>query len=136
MIVVDTNIVAYLWLPAEQTPAAERLLDVDPDWKVPFLWRSEFRSVLALAVKQKRCSLGEAIDLAERAQDHLSGRELSIESEDVLRLAAASGCSAYDCEFVALARRLRVPLVTNDRQVLKAFPELAISLEEYAPPRE
>ena len=65
MIVVDTNVVAYLWLPAEQTPSAERLLDLDPDWKVPFLWRSEFRSALALAVKQKRCSLGEAIDIAD-----------------------------------------------------------------------
>lgn len=43
-----------------------------------------------------------------------------------------SGCSAYDCEFVSLARRLHVPLVTNDRQVLKAFPALAISLEKYA----
>lgn len=133
MIVVDTNVVAYLWLPAEQTPAAERLLDVDPDWKVPFLWRSELRSVLALAVKRKRCSLSEAIDIAQRAHDHLKGRELAVESDEVLRLADVSGCSAYDCEFVSLARRLRVPLVTNDHQVLKAFPAIAVALEKYAP---
>jgi len=132
VIVVDTNVVAYFWLDGEQTPAAERLLDVDPDWKVPFLWRSEFRSVLAVAVKKKLCSLEEAIDVAQKAHDHLNGRELSIGSEDVLRLAAASGCSAYDCEFVALAQRLRVPLITNDHQVLRAFPTVAISLERYA----
>ena len=132
MIVVDTNVVASFWLDGEQTPAAERLLDVDPDWKVPFLWRSEFRSVLAVAVKKKLCSLEEAIDVAQKAHDHLNGRELSIGSEDVLRLAAASGCSAYDCEFVALAQRLRVPLITNDHQVLRAFPTVAISLERYA----
>jgi predicted nucleic acid-binding protein len=45
----------------------------------------------------------------------------------VLELASRSGCSAYDCEFVALAQDLEVPLVTNDRQILKAFPTIAIS---------
>lgn len=32
-------------------------------------------------------------------------------------------CSAYDCEFVWLARDLRLPLVTADRKVLDAFPD-------------
>lgn len=35
------------------------------------------------------------------------------------------GCTAYDCEFVALSQRLGVPLVTLDRALLKAFPRLA-----------
>jgi predicted nucleic acid-binding protein len=48
-------------------------------------------------------------------------------SHHVLSLAAQSGCSAYDCEFVALAQDLRVPLVTTDRQILKAFPTVAVS---------
>lgn len=131
MIVVDTNVVAYLWLPGAWTSAAERLLATDPDWKVPLLWRSEFRSALTVAVKHKSCSLAQAIDLADRAQDQLRNRELAVESAEVLRLAVESGCSAYDCEFVALAQHLRVPLVTNDRQVLKAFPSIAISIEKY-----
>jgi predicted nucleic acid-binding protein len=32
---------------------------------------------------------------------------------------------------VVLARRLGVRLVTNDRDVLKSFPGLAVSLEAY-----
>ena len=43
-----------------------------------------------------------------------------------------SGCTAYDCEFVALADVHQVPLVTVDRRILKAFPKLAISLERFA----
>jgi predicted nucleic acid-binding protein len=50
----------------------------------------------------------------------------------VLSLATSSGCSTYDCEFVALATSLGVPVVTNDRQVLRAFRHLAEPLSGYA----
>ena len=133
MIVVDTNILVYFWLKGEWTPAAHRLLAVEPDWVVPVLWRSEFRNVLALAVKAQRYSLSDAIAFGEAAQQQLTGRELEVESREVLRLTHQSRCSAYDCEFVALAQRLSVPLVTNDQQVLKAFPSVAIGLDAYAP---
>lgn len=133
MIVVDTNVVAYFWLKGERTPDAQRLLAVDPEWTVPSLWRSEFRNVLAVAVRQRRYSLPDAIGFAAAAEDQLKGREVDVDSAEVLQLARESGCSAYDCEFVALARRLSVPLVTNDQQVLKAFPSIAIALDAYAP---
>lgn len=55
-----------------------------------------------------------------------------MDAESVLRLAFSSGCSAYDCEFVALAGKLGVPLVTADRRVLAAFPKVVRSLEEAA----
>ncbi len=43
MIAVDTNVLAYLYLPGEYTAQAEALLERDPDWTAPVLWRSEFR---------------------------------------------------------------------------------------------
>ena len=46
---------------------------------------------------------------------------------EVLQLAVDSGCSAYDCEFVALAEWLDAHLVTFDRAVLRAFPERAMA---------
>jgi len=52
-------------------------------------------------------------------------------SMDVLQLVSESKCSAYDCEFVALARDLNVKLVTVDKQILREFPGDAISLEKY-----
>jgi len=61
----------------------------------------------------------------------MEGGEFSVSSLDVLKLAAQSRCSAYDCEYVALARELNVPLVTTDRQILSDFPDTSISLEEF-----
>lgn len=47
MIVVDSNVLAYLYLPGTYTAAAESLLEQEPNWAAPILWRSEFRNILA-----------------------------------------------------------------------------------------
>ncbi|NLH43945.1 MAG: type II toxin-antitoxin system VapC family toxin [Planctomycetes bacterium] len=54
-----------------------------------------------------------------------------VASHPVLALAAASACSAYDCEFVALAKDLNLPLVTADKQILTQFPDVAVSLATF-----
>lgn len=131
MIVVDTNVITYLWLPGAQTPIAEQVLAVDADWAAPPLWRSEFRSALAVAVKRKALSLEDAVRLARGAEDQFQEREFSVDAAHVLTLATTSGCSSYDCEFVALARDLGVPLITNDRELLRAFPAVAVPLDRY-----
>jgi predicted nucleic acid-binding protein len=132
VIVVDTNVVAYLLLEAERTEQAERTLTRDPEWAAPLLWRSELRNVLATQVRAGRLPLAEARRLQAEAERLLAGGEYAVASGDVLELAAASGCSAYDCEFVALARDLAVPLVTVDRDLLAAFPDRAVPLERFA----
>ena len=133
MTVVDTNVVAYLWLPGEFTTAAERLLADDAEWAVPLLWRSEFRSVLAGAHKRRILSLPRANEIATGAELQLRGREFSVDTARVLSLASRSGCSTYDCEFVALAHDLGVRLVTNDTAVLRAFADVAVPLQRFAP---
>ncbi|XSG85105.1 MAG: hypothetical protein ACPW60_15475 [Methylohalobius sp. ZOD2] len=52
MIAVDTNVIAYFYLPTEYTPLAEKLLMQEPVWAAPTLWRSEFRNVLALYLRK------------------------------------------------------------------------------------
>jgi len=52
MIVVDSNILACLYLPGEFTEPAEVLFESDPDWAAPVLWRSEFRNILATYVRR------------------------------------------------------------------------------------
>ena len=131
MIVVDTNIIAYLYLAGDHTAQAEEALLKDPHWAAPFLWRSEFRNVLALYIRKKLLSLEDANRIMEEATDLMKGREYEVVSFQVLSLVAASTCSAYDCEFVALARDLDVPLVTVDKQILEQFPAIAVSLDDY-----
>jgi predicted nucleic acid-binding protein len=131
VIVVDTNVIAYLLLPGVHTEAARAVIATDSEWAAPLLWRSEFRNVLATYLRQRHLTVAEALELQTAGEDLLTGREYSIDSEAVLKLAASSRRSAYDCEFVALAHALGVPLVTSDQQVLTSFPETAIALTSF-----
>lgn len=128
MIVVDSNILAYLYLPGEFTAAAEALLEREPEWAAPPLWRSEFRNILAGYLRRHMLSFEQACSLQAEAESLLEGFEFDVDSREVMALVRDSDCSAYDCEFVALAERLDAPLVTLDKKVLKAFPKRAISL--------
>lgn len=127
MIVVDTNQIAYLLIGGDLTDAARRVFIQDPAWSAPVLWRSEFRSILAHYIRRHELRLSQAMQMQKMAEELLAGREHLIDSERILRLVAKSGCSAYDCEFVALAMELRVPLVTSDKQILREFPRISIS---------
>lgn len=128
MIVADTNVIAYLYLPGECTEAAEALLQEDAEWVAPVLWRSELRNVLATYVRRGSLSLDQALAVQEEAEDLMRGAEYEIDSPSVLKLAEDSGCSAYDCEFVGLALQLGVSLATRDAELLAAFPEVARGL--------
>ena len=131
MIVVDTNIIGYLYLSSNHSSLAEQALLKDPLWSAPLLWRSELRNVLALYIYKDLLGLTEAQQVMEEASRLMQGREYEVTSHHVLNLVARSSCSAYDCEFVALARDLDIALVTTDKQILKQFPENAISLKEF-----
>ncbi len=128
MIVVDTNVLAYLYLPSEHTAAAESLLERDPEWAAPILWRSEFRNILAGYLRRKSLTFDQACNLQREAESLLEGMEFEVDSLSVLQLVRDSDCSAYDCEFVALATRLDTRLVTMDGKLLRLFPHRAIAL--------
>jgi predicted nucleic acid-binding protein len=131
MIVADANLLTALLLGPD-AGVAERVFERDPAWAAPTLWRSEFRSVLFGYIRRRGLTPANAMLLHERAEQLLASREFTIAADAVLRLAGECPCSAYDCEYVVLARTLRVPLVTWDRQLLRAFPALARTPEAFA----
>ena len=131
MIVADTNLLVHLLLPGERGAVADEVFQRDPEWVAPLLWRSEFRNVLAKQIRRGTMALAEALQVTENAERRMIGCEFLVPSAPVLSLATVSGCSAYDCEFVALAQLLNVRLLTADRQVLTAFPGIAISPEGF-----
>jgi predicted nucleic acid-binding protein len=114
-----------------KTALAESALEKDPTWVCPLLWRSEIRNVLSVYVRKGLVTLSDAQAVMEHALKLMAGNEQEIDSSRVLKLAAESTCSAYDCEFVALAKDLGVPLVTVDKKVLSQFPDVAIALDKY-----
>ncbi len=131
MIVVDTNIIAYLHINGKLTPSALQLLEIDPYWIAPSLWQSEFRNVLVNYIRHKVLPLAEAVNLMEQAVSTMQNRQLIPSDELVLSLATNSSCSSYDCEFVALAQEINCRLVTVDGQILKNFPDTAILMDEF-----
>ena len=128
MIVVDSNVLAYLYLPGEHTAHAEALLTRDPEWAAPTLWRSEFRNILAGYLRRGTLTFPQACALQREAEGLLAGCEFQVDSLGVLELVRDSDCSAYDCEFIALARQLNTRLVTMGGKLLRAFPQHAVAL--------
>ena len=130
MIIVDTNVIAYLFIRGELSENAKRLLIQDPEWISPYLWCSEFRNVLAHYMRKGDLSYKDAVLLMEEAENLLHNMEYQTKSERVLELVSKSDCSAYDCEFVALAYELNLNLYTSDKRLLKVFPDITVSLRE------
>ena len=131
MIVVDTNVVAYLVIAGEQTALAREVLDRDPQWAAPLVWRSELRNLLSTYLRSSSFALTDAMRMMRNAEKLFEDREHIGDSQTILTLAQRSRHSAYDCEFVAVANGLGVPLVTNDRKLRVSFPGIAVSPEDF-----
>ena len=131
MIVVDANILVYHAIePAQQQALVAKARTRDRQWIAPELWRSEFRNALLGYLRHGLMSLPEALDARVDAELAVTTRRVS--AVDVLELGASSRASAYDLEYVALARALRILLVTADRPLSHAFPDTAVLLETFA----
>lgn len=128
MIVVDTNVIVHFALNGMLKEKTFKLLRANPNWAVPLLWRSEFRNVLALYLRKNLLSLNAALEIIDVVENELNLIEYSINSNQVLELVNKSKCSAYDCEFVVLAKQLKTKLVTEDKLIIKEFPRIASAL--------
>ena len=137
MIVVDAMILAYALIEVpDQTPAVNRLLDQDLVWGAPTLWRSELRNVLlhyVRAVSGDQPGTTLTLDDARRkmqvAETLIGNRTFEVDSASVLEEAASTGGSAYDSEYVVLAKDLEVSLVTTDEEILRGVPDVAVRPE-------
>ena len=130
MIVVDTNIIAYLWLPNDRRAEVRALLESYSRWFAPILWRSEYRNILAGYLRRGQLGIEDAQRAYAGAAGLLRGNERMPTAESVLDLIATTDLSSYDCEFVAVANTLQIPLATADRKILRTFPQTARSLEQ------
>ncbi|MDE0365117.1 MAG: type II toxin-antitoxin system VapC family toxin [Gammaproteobacteria bacterium] len=129
--VVDTNVVAYYWLPGSRTEDAIAVRKKADAWFVPQLWRSEFRNVLASYMRAGNLNADQARAAVRAAESELVEFEREVDSVDVLNLVERSECSAYDCEFVALAMAMGYALITEDARILRDFPNVAVNMAAF-----
>lgn len=127
MIVVDTNVLVYLCTESPYRGAAEGWWARDSEWCVPALALTETANVLLGMVRRGSLD-AEAALLACRILQRRLRQAAPIAAERVLATALASGLSAYDAEFVAVARELGVRLLTHDAAVLRNCPDVAVAV--------
>ena len=129
MLVVDTNVVAYLLIVGDATKQAQALWQADPGWCSEPFFRIELSNLLATQVRAKALTLAQALALLERAQSSVEATA-EVSHADALRVAARFGVSAYDARFLAVAQGLGSRLVTEDSRLRRAAPALTQSLAE------
>ena len=130
MILVDTNVVAYLLIQGDSTEAAQELRTRDPDWRSEAFLLVEFTNVLASSVAARRMTLPLAGDFLAKATALFDGKLGRMPHAAVLAIAARYGVSAYDARFLALADQLGHRLVTEDTRLRAAAPAVTQSLAE------
>jgi predicted nucleic acid-binding protein len=133
VIVADTKLIAHFFIPGDYTVDARSVFLKDPDWVAPLMWKSEFRKVVAMYLRQGYFNIKDALAMASEAERLLHGNEYVVPADSVLKMASESQCSAYDCEFAALALDLGIKLVTPDKVILSAFPEIAVHIRKFEP---
>ena len=125
--VVDTNVIAYLLLGTEAFIDEARLcFERVATPLAPAHWEAELTNVVWMAA---RAGVLDASDAPARLG---LARRLGIEAvatatlcQGALLRSLESGVSVYDTLFVELAARSSCPLLTFDKAVLKAFPDIA-----------
>ncbi len=134
MIVVDTNVFVRLSVGPDAGGDAALLhqLDprVDPEWTAPPIFVSELRNVLPGYLRRGDFDLSRATATCDEAVRVFGDRIEEVPHDQVIDTARECGLSAYDAEFVVLARTLGVALATLDGEILAGAPEVAVSVRE------
>ena len=131
MIVSDTNLIVYLHVESEFTSRARQVHALDPDWVFPPVTRSEATNVLATLAREKWMDAEGAAATLARIEPRIVAGSRDVPMRAALELAIERGVSAYDAQFVVLARQLGVFLVTEDGKLKKRFPDVAVSMEAF-----
>lgn len=126
-LVVDTNVLAYYLLGPEHFAEEARLcFDRSADLLAPVHWEVEIANVVWVAVRSGFLARADGPKRLERAWDFgIVSVPTKILAEGALARSLDSGVAIYDTLFVELAAREGRPLVTFDKGILKAFPEIA-----------
>ncbi|MGQ0655709.1 MAG: type II toxin-antitoxin system VapC family toxin [Betaproteobacteria bacterium] len=128
---MDVNVVAYYFIEGDKTLLAREVMRVDSDWRLPSLWRHEYLNILATYTRRGGATLAQARIIWRRALELLAEREEPADAEAALALATQHPISTYDGQYVALAQRLRISLITADQRLVKAFPGVARTMESF-----
>ena len=131
MLVVDTNVVAYLLVEGEKTAQARGLWATDPDWRAPRLLSYELANVFCQLIRQQAISFEEGVAGLDIGLGLVRAVDRNPAHARVLEIASSLTISAYDACYLATAEAMGSPLVTEDARLLRLAPQIARSLESF-----
>ena len=131
MIVADTCLIFHLFNETLLTGSAQKILNKDPHWVFPPLWREEYANVLSKLARKENRSMDEVIDHFNYTAEELKNGEIDVETKKALKISIMHKISVYDAHFVALAIDLNSLLITEDKAILKNCSTFALSLQDF-----
>jgi len=131
MIIADTCLVVHLFNETELTEKAQEILAIDPEWILPTLWREEYANVLSKKARKEQKESSEVIEFLTFTINELKHCEHHVEIQKALQISIEKKISVYDAHFVALAERFESLLITEDQEVIKKRPAIAMRMEDF-----
>jgi len=130
MLLVDTNIIAPLYVRSARSQPVAKLFARDAVWRTEPLALIELSNVLIAYERARYITAATARDCLNRAAAFLQPHLFRVSHQAALDAALRYHTTAYDARFLALARQLGVRLVTEDAKLRVAAPALTQSLAE------
>jgi predicted nucleic acid-binding protein len=131
VIVVDTNVLVKLEIPSQGSEDAQKLVALDPEWRLPQLWRVEFSNAMRNFHRVGKLSAQEAVSLLNAAIHRYGALEATVDDSAVLALAMERDLTTYDCQYLSLALHLGVLLVSEDKELVKKSRGAAVSMAQW-----
>ncbi len=129
MVIVDTNILAYLLIKGDRTRDAQALFARDTGWRSEAFVLIEFSNILATYLRAKSLTQIQAHALLDEAEKLMTGL-INLPHGRALLVAEQFAVSVYDARFLGAAQTLKARLVTEDIRLRQAAPALTISLSD------
>jgi predicted nucleic acid-binding protein len=130
MVLVDTNVIAPLYVRSARTEAVEELFARDAVWRTEPLALIELSNMLITYERSRYITAATARDCLNRAAAFLQPQLFRVSHQAALEAALDYRVTAYDARFLALADQLGSRLVTEDARLRAAAPALTQSLAE------
>lgn len=131
MIVADTCIIFALFNQTFITERAQEVLEKDSSWIFPTLWREEYANVLSKLCRKEHRNIEEVINHFNTTLASIQKCEVPVDVSNALEISIQYKISVYDAHFVSLALEYDIPLVTEDKEVLKKCSGIALNMNGF-----
>lgn len=127
MIVIDTCVVFHLFNDTILNKKVQQLVSENPQVILPPIWQEEYANILVKFNRKDTLPHHKILESYSNVVDQLAPHEIPTNKKEALRIALEYNISSYDAQFVELAMRHSLWLVTEDYEILKKVKNLTKS---------